>query len=145
MADIKGDLTGVRQPGGGNAKIDERLYVSSGFTDVKFEGSRSRCGMCLASKDTRCVRRSPRWARSLSRASLQLNDTQEGVLTIAFKVADDNGLLLLDLKDLQSLLQFVGENADELTLKYGNVSKASVGAIQRGLLQLEQQGGAILW
>ena len=77
---------------------------------------------------------------------LQLNETQEGVLTIAFKVADENGLLLLDLKDLQSLLQFVGENADELTLKYGNVSKASVGAIQRGLLQLEQQGGdAILW
>jgi DNA helicase HerA-like ATPase len=73
---------------------------------------------------------------------LQLNDTQEGVLTIAFKLADENGWLLVDLKDLQSLLQFVGENADELTLKYGNVSKATIGAIQRGLLQLEQQGAA---
>jgi DNA helicase HerA-like ATPase len=72
---------------------------------------------------------------------LQLNDTQEGVLALAFKIADDDGLLLLDLKDLQSLLQFVGENADEFTVKYGNVSKASVGAIQRGLLQLDQQGG----
>jgi DNA helicase HerA-like ATPase len=71
---------------------------------------------------------------------LQLNDTQEGVLAIAFKYADDNGLLLLDLKDLTSLLQFVGENADSLTTQYGNVSKASVGAIQRGLLQLDQQG-----
>src|SRR5437868_5905937 len=69
---------------------------------------------------------------------LQLNDTQEGVMTIAFKVADENGWLLLDLKDLQSLLQFVGESADELTMKYGNVSKATIGAIQRGLLQLEQ-------
>jgi DNA helicase HerA-like ATPase len=72
---------------------------------------------------------------------LQLNDTQEGVLALAFKIADDNGLLLLDLKDLQSLMQYVGENADQFTVKYGNVSKASVGAIQRGLLQLDQQGG----
>ena len=71
---------------------------------------------------------------------LELNDTQEGVLTLAFKYADDNGLLLLDLKDLTSLLQFVGENADQLTTQYGNVSKASVGAIQRGLLQMDQQG-----
>ena len=64
---------------------------------------------------------------------LQLNETQEGVLSIAFQHADDNGLLLLDLKDLQSLMQYVGTNADEMTLKYGNVSTASVGAIQRGL------------
>ena len=72
---------------------------------------------------------------------LQLNDTQEGVLALAFKIADENGLMLLDLKDLQSLMQFVGDNADEFTTKYGNVSKASVGAIQRGLLQLDQQHG----
>jgi len=62
-------------------------------------------------------------------------------MTLTFKIADENGMLLLDLKDLQSMLQFVGENADEFTTKYGNVSKASIGAIQRGLLQLEQQGG----
>jgi len=72
---------------------------------------------------------------------LQLNDTQEGVLALAFKIADDNGLLLLDLKDLTSLMQYVGDNADQFTTQYGNVSKASVGAIQRGLLQLDQQGG----
>jgi DNA helicase HerA-like ATPase len=76
---------------------------------------------------------------------LQLNETQEGVMTIAFKWADDNGLLLLDLKDLQSLIQAVGENAAELTLKYGNVSAASVGAIQRGLLQLDEQGGDLFF
>src|SRR6185436_9819575 len=76
---------------------------------------------------------------------LQLNETQEGVLTIAFKYADDNGLLLLDLKDLQSLMRFVGESAQELTLQYGNVSSASVGAIQRGLLQLDEQGGDLFF
>jgi DNA helicase HerA-like ATPase len=77
---------------------------------------------------------------------LQLNDTQEGVMTIAFKVADENGWLLLDLKDLQSLLQFVGESADELTMKYGNVSKATIGAIQRGLLPARATGcGAVFW
>ena len=71
---------------------------------------------------------------------LGLNDTQEGVLNVAFEVADKEGLLILDLKDLRSLMQFVGENAKELTLKYGNVSKASLGAIQRRLLTLERQG-----
>jgi DNA helicase HerA-like ATPase len=71
---------------------------------------------------------------------LALNDTQEGVLTLAFKVADDNGLLLLDMKDLRALLQFIGDNARDLTTRYGNVSAASIGAIQRGLLALEQQG-----
>src|SRR5690606_16925956 len=72
---------------------------------------------------------------------LELNETQEGVLNIVFKVADDEGLLLLDLQDLRAMLAFVGENAGELTTGYGNVSKASVGAIQRALLVLEQQGG----
>ncbi len=72
---------------------------------------------------------------------LDLNDTQEGVLTIAFKIADEEGLLLLDLKDLQALLAYVADRASELTTRYGNVSKASVGAVQRSLLILEQQGG----
>ena len=71
---------------------------------------------------------------------LALNDTQEGVLTLAFKIADDRGLLLLDLKDLRALLQYVGENAATFQTDYGNVSAASIGAIQRGLLTLEQQG-----
>ena len=72
---------------------------------------------------------------------MNLNDTQTGVLTLTFKVADDNGLLLLDLKDLRAMLQYVSENAKTLSAKYGNVSPASVGAIQRGLLRLEHEGG----
>ena len=73
---------------------------------------------------------------------LGLNETQAGVLNLVFKIADDNGLLLLDLKDLRSMLQHVGDNAKQYTTTYGNISAASVGAIQRGLLQLETQGGA---
>jgi DNA helicase HerA-like ATPase len=76
---------------------------------------------------------------------LQLNDTQEGVLNLTFKVADDAGLLLLDLKDLRAMLQHIGEHAAELTTEYGNVSAASVGAIQRGLLVLEGQGAEQLF
>ena len=72
---------------------------------------------------------------------LNLNETQLGVLNLVFKIADDNGLLLLDLKDLRAMLQYVGDNAKEFTTEYGNISAASVGAIQRGLLQIEQQGG----
>ena len=72
---------------------------------------------------------------------LELNEIQAGVLNIVFRVADDNGLLLLDLKDLRAMLQYVSENASAFTTKYGNISPASVGAIQRGLLQLETQGG----
>ncbi|HEY2867433.1 MAG TPA: helicase HerA-like domain-containing protein [Pyrinomonadaceae bacterium] len=138
MADIKGDLTGVSQAGGGNAKIDDRnkqlgiepqlqafpvtLWDVFGKQGSPLRATVSEMGPLLLSR------------------MLELNDTQEGVLALAFKYADDNGLLLLDLKDLTSLLQFVGENADELTTQYGNVSKASVGAIQRGLLQMDQQG-----
>ena len=73
---------------------------------------------------------------------LNLNDTQQGVLAIVFKFADDNGLLLLDLKDLRALLQNVADHAQSLQTTYGNISAASIGAIQRGLLALEQQGGA---
>ncbi len=75
-----------------------------------------------------------------------LNDTQQGVLSLVFKIADDNGLLLLDLKDLRAMLQFVGDNAKNFTVQYGNVSAASIGAIQRALLEIEQQGGRyLLW
>ena len=72
---------------------------------------------------------------------LALNETQQGVLSLVFKVADDNGLLLLDLKDLRAMLQHVGDNASRFTTEYGNVSAASIGAIQRGLLQIDEQGG----
>ena len=72
---------------------------------------------------------------------LNLNDIQQGVLSLTFKIADDNGLLLLDLKDLRAMIQFVGDNAKQFTTTYGNISAATIGAIQRGLLELEQQGG----
>ena len=76
---------------------------------------------------------------------LNLNDTQQGVLTLVFKIADDSGMLLLDLKDLRAMVQYVGDNAKDFTTEYGNISTASIGAIQRGLLELDQPGrGAVL-
>src|SRR4030095_10989831 len=140
MADIKGDLTGVSQPGSMTGKIGERL-TSLGFTDVKFEGSPVTLWDVFGKQGHPLRATISEMGPLLLARILQLNDTQEGVLFLVFKIADDNGLLLLDLKDLQSLLKFVGENSEEFTVKYGNVSKATIGAIQRGLLQIEQQGG----
>src|SRR5215510_778667 len=140
MADIKGDLTGVSQPGSMTGKVGERL-TALGFTDVKFEGSPVTLWDVFGKQGHPLRSTVSEMGPLLLGRMLQLNDTQEGVLTLAFKIADDNGLLLLDLKDLTSLMKFVGENADQFTTEYGNVSKASVGAIQRGLLQLDQQGG----
>src|SRR5687768_1882429 len=139
MADIKGDLTGISQPGSMTGKIGERMTML-GMADVKFEGSPVTLWDVFGKQGHPLRATVSEMGPLLMSRILQLNDTQEGVLTIAFKVADESGWLLIDLKDLQSLLQFVGENADEFTTKYGNVSKASIGAIQRGLLQLEQQG-----
>jgi DNA helicase HerA-like ATPase len=139
MADIKGDLTGISQPGGGNPKVDERNKLL-GLENVQFEAGPVTLWDVFGKQGHPLRATVSEMGPLLLARMLQLNDTQEGVLTLAFKYADENGLLLLDLKDLTALLQFVGENADELTTKYGNVSKASVGAIQRGLLQLDQQG-----
>ena len=144
MADIKGDLTGISQPGGGNQKIDDR-NKQLGIENPQFEG----CPVTLwdvFQKQGHPLRAtiSEMGPLMISRL-LQLNETQEGVLTIAFKAADENGLLLLDLKDLNSLLSWVDENSEELSKKYGNVSDASIGAIRRGLLQLEQQGGNLFF
>ena len=139
MADIKGDLTGVSQPGGGNPKIEERNKLL-GIENVRYEGSPVTLWDVFGKQGHPLRATVSEMGPLLLARMLQLNDTQEGVLSLAFRVADENGLLLLDLKDLTSLLQYVGENADEFTIKYGNVSKASVGAIQRGLLQLDQQG-----
>lgn len=140
MADIKGDLTGISQPGGGNAKVDER-NKQLGIENPTFEGAPVTL-WDVFQKQGHPLRStiSEMGPLMLSRL-LQLNETQEGVLTIAFKAADENGWLLLDLKDINSLLSWVDDNKDELSKKYGNVSGASVGAIRRGLLQLETQGG----
>jgi DNA helicase HerA-like ATPase len=144
MADIKGDLTGISQPGGGNQRIDDR-NKQLGIENPAFEGKPVTLWDVFGKQGHPLRATVSEMGPILIARILQLNDTQEGVLQLAFKIADENGLMLLDLKDLQSLLQFVGENADEFTLKYGNVSKATVGAIQRGLLEIEQQDGTVFF
>jgi DNA helicase HerA-like ATPase len=137
-ADIKGDLSGIAAPGQGKEPSSGARGRSASPTSRI--PSPSCSGTCSARRAIACGPRFRRWAASLSRL-LDLNETQEGVLNIAFRVADEQGLLLLDLKDLRALLQLVAENAKELTTSYGNVSKQSVGAIQRQLLVLENQRG----
>ncbi len=146
LADVKGDLAGISQIGGGNARVAERVaelqlaeddftYAPSPviFWDVYGEQGHpvrttiSEMGPLLLAK------------------LLELNGVQEGVLNICFRVADENGLLLLDLKDLRAMLNYVAENAERLQTTFGNVSKASVGAILRRLLKLEDQGGELLF
>jgi DNA helicase HerA-like ATPase len=140
MADVKGDLAGISQPGSASPKFRQRLELL-GIDAPKFTGFPT-VFWDVFGKQGHPVRATASdlgpllWSRILD-----LNETQAGVLALAFKFADDNGLLLLDLKDLRALLNHVGENAQSLTTSYGNVSAASIGAIQRGLLALEQQGG----
>jgi len=139
LADVKGDLAGISQPGGQSTKVQERVkqlkldgYTPSGcpvtFWDVFGEKGHpvratiSEMGPLLLAR------------------LLQLNDIQAGVLNIVFRVADENGLLLLDLKDLRAMVQYLGDNAAQFTTQYGNISAASIGAIQRNLLALESQG-----
>jgi hypothetical protein len=138
LADVKGDLGGIAQAGGDNPKVAER--VKSLGLELKYEA----CPVVLwdvFGKGGHPVRASISDMGPLLLARmLGLNDTQEGVLNLVFKIADDHGLLLLDLKDLRAMLQHVADNASKFTTEYGNVSAASVGAIQRGLLALESQG-----
>ena len=143
MADIKGDLTGVTQIGGGNTKVDDRNKMLG--IEPAFEQFPATVWDVFGKQGHPLRATVSEMGPLLIARLLQLNETQEGVLAIAFKYADDNGLILIDLKDLQSLMQYVGENANQLTLQYGNVSSASVGAIQRGLLQIDEQGGDLFF
>src|SRR6185503_10245773 len=140
MADVKGDLSGIAKAGGANAKVAERL--KSLGSEVAFEA----CPVVfwdLYGKAGHPVRATVSdMGPLLLGRMLGLNETQEGVLSLVFKIADDEGLLLLDLKDLRAMLQHVGDEAAKYKTEYGNVSTASVGAIQRGLLALENQGAA---
>jgi uncharacterized protein len=140
MADVKGDLTGISHPGKLSEKMKARLE------SLKMpEPAWAACPVALWDvwgEQGHPIRATVSDMGPLLLARLlNLNETQEGVLSLAFKIADDNGLLLLDLKDLRAMLQFVGDNAAQFKTQYGNVSPASIGAIQRGLLQIEQQGG----
>ncbi len=139
MADVKGDLAGMSQPGKPHPKIDERI-ASLGLTDYS-QRSFPVVFWDLYGEQGHPIRATISEMGPLLLARLMgLNETQEGVLNVAFKIADEQGLMLLDLKDLRALLSFCGEHAQELTLQYGNVATSTVGAIQRQLLTLEQQG-----
>ena len=139
MADVKGDLSGLSQPGKEHPKLMERAETI-GLTDYTFEAFPVVFWDLFGKKGHRVRATVSDIGPLLLARMLGLNDTQEGVLYAVFKMADDQGMLLLDLKDLRALLTFAGENAKVLTLEYGNIPRASVGAIQRRLLVLEQEG-----
>ena len=140
MADVKGDLTGISQTG----RIGEKLAIALASRGISLPEPLA-CPTTLwdvFGEQGHPVRATiSDMGPLLLTRMLNLNDTQSGVLNLVFKIADDNGLLLLDMKDLRSMLAYVGEHAKEFTTEYGNISAASIGAIQRALLQIEQQGG----
>jgi len=140
MSDVKGDLSGLSQPGGGNKKVEERKQ-QLGLEGHAYQGYPVTLWDPFGDMGHPVRATISDLGPLLLARMLDLNETQTGVLNLVFKVADDNGLLLLDLKDLRAMLQFVGENTKQFTTEYGNISSASVGAIQRGLLALESQGG----
>ncbi|MDQ6913073.1 MAG: DUF853 domain-containing protein [Verrucomicrobiota bacterium] len=139
MADVKGDLAGISQAGGNNPKVLERAK-ELGITDFKGEASPVVFWDVFGENGHPVRATVSEMGPLLLGRLLDLNDTQEGVLNMVFKIADENGMLLLDLKDLRSMLQYVADNADQFKTQYGNVSAASAGAIQRNLLELESQG-----
>jgi hypothetical protein len=140
LSDIKGDLSGISQPGSATQKVAERLKLL-GITDHAFKGYPVTFWDIFGKSGHPIRATISEMGPVLIARVLNLNDTQEGVLQILFKVADEGGLLLVDMEDLREMLNFIGQNAQEFTTRYGNVSPASIGAIQRALLNLEQQGG----
>lgn len=140
LSDVKGDLTGIAAPGGGNRKIEERI-AALGLEGFQYEGYPVVFWDVFGERGHPVRTTISGMGPLLLGRILNLNDTQSGVLNLVFRVADDNGLLLLDLKDLRAMAAFVGDNADRFKVEYGNVSRASIGAIQRNLLVLEEQGG----
>jgi hypothetical protein len=140
MADVKGDLSGLPFPGGENPKVTERVS-KLGLKDFKFENYPVTFWDVFGEQGHPVRTTISEMGPLLLSRILNLNEIQSGVLTLVFKIADDNGLLLLDLKDLRSMIQFVGDQADQFKTQYGNISAASIGAIQRSLLTLEEQGG----
>jgi len=139
MADVKGDLSGISQAGGQNPKVADRIK-QLGLKDFAFSGCPVTFWDVFGAQGHPVRATISDMGPLLLGRLLDLNETQAGVLAIVFKIADDNKMLLLDLKDLRAMTQSVGDNAKEFRTQYGNVSAASIGAIQRGLLQLEQQG-----
>ena len=139
MADVKGDLSGVARQGVGSEKLLERLK-NIGVADWQPEGNPVVVWDIFGEKGHPVRATVSDLGPLLLARLLDLNEVQTGVLNIIFRIADDQGLLLLDFKDLRAITQYIGDNAKSFQNHYGNISSASVGAIQRGLLSLEQQG-----
>jgi DNA helicase HerA-like ATPase len=140
MADVKGDLTGISQKGSIGEKMAMAL-TERGLPTPEPVACPTTLWDVFGEQGHPVRATISDMGPLLLGRMLNLNETQLGVLNLVFKIADDNGLLLLDLKDLRAMLQYVGDNAKDFTTEYGNISSASVGAIQRGLLQIETQGG----
>ncbi len=140
LADVKGDLSGIPRPGGDNPKVVERV-AKLGLAPFAYEGYPVTFWDLFGEQGHPVRATVSEMGPLLLGRILNLNDIQGGVLGMIFRIADDNGLLLLDLKDFREMARFVGDNAGQFRTEYGNVAAASVGAIQRGLLTLEEQGG----
>ena len=140
MADVKGDLTGISQAGALPPKV-ARIIEERGLPAPESRACPTTLWDVFGEQGHPVRATVSDMGPLLLGRMLDVNDTQQGVLSLVFKIADDQGLLLLDLKDLRAMLQHVGDNASQFTTEYGNISAASVGAIQRGLLQIEEQGG----
>jgi DNA double-strand break repair helicase HerA and related ATPase len=140
MADVKGDLSGIARLGQENPKIKERL-IQLGVDNFQFVGFPTVFWDVYGQQGHPVRTTVSDMGPLLFSRLLSLNEIQSGVLQLVFKIADDNGLLLLDLKDLRAMLQNVGDNAARFKTQYGNISAASIGAIQRGLVALDEQGG----
>lgn len=144
LADVKGDVSGVAVAGEATEKLTERL-AALGITDYDFHGCPTRFWDVYGEQGLPVRTTISEMGPILLSRLLGLSDVQEGVLNIVFHIADDNGLLLLDLKDLRSMVNYVGEHAKEYTMSYGQISAQSIGAIQRSLLQLEDAGGDVFF
>ena len=140
MADMKGDLSGISQPGRLSGFIEKRL-PEFGLSDPQFQACPVRFYDVYGEQGHPMRATISQMGPDLLGRILELNDTQTGVLNIMFRIADERGLLIDDIKDLRSMLDYISKHAKEYTTTYGNISSASIGAIQRSLLQLENQGG----
>jgi DNA helicase HerA-like ATPase len=144
MADVKGDLSGIAKGGSMTPKISERIYMI-GLAEPAWSGCPVTFWDVYGEKGHPVRATISDLGPLLLTRMLNLNDTQSGVLQLVFKIADDNGMLLLDTNDLRAMLQNVGDNAAALRTEYGNISAASIGAIQRGLIAMEEQGGDVFF
>jgi DNA helicase HerA-like ATPase len=144
MADVKGDLSGLSQAGAMNPKLQDRIG-KLGLENFSFAGSPVTFWDVFGEQGHPVRATISEMGPLLLARLLNLNDTQAGVLSLVFRIADDAGLLLLDFKDLQAMVRHVGDNARRFTTEYGNISTASIGAIQRGLLAIDEQGGDLFF